>query len=216
MRALAVILALLAFGCASQDRRPAGPSYIKYVSFEMPGNDHVLLHWSDHQMPLAVYLARPDPRDFDDSEALFDVVRDGIVDWENVAGPGIPSFEFVDDPRNADIPIQWESTLAGAWFIAHCSYDIDVMTRRFGVAHIVVTGKIREGVDAELQQVYTTMLHEMGHALGLGGHSPEPTDIMFRSVHAGQQGLSDRDRETLRVLYERPTGRRLVGAREAD
>ncbi len=217
MRAVAFAVALLAcVGCASGDRRPDGPNYLKYVSFEMPGNEDVLLHWSGRDMPLKVYLARPDPKHFEDPEALFDVVRDGILDWENAAGPGIPSFEFVDDQGDADIPIQWEADLAGAWFIARCLYDIDALTRRFGVAHIVVTGKISRGVDAEPHQVYATMLHEMGHALGLGGHSPEPADVLFRSTTNLQLELTERDRETLRLLYERPSGRRLIGAREAD
>jgi predicted Zn-dependent protease len=213
--AFAVVL-LASVGCASGDRRPDGPNYVKYVSFEMPGNEDVLLRWSKRHMPLAVYLARPDPNHFEDPDALFDVVRDGIVDWENAAGPGIPSFEFVDDQGDADIPIQWETDLAGAWFIGHCVYDIDVMTRRFGVAHIVVTGKVREGVDADPDQVYATMLHEVGHALGLGGHSPDPADVMYRHGTSLQSELTERDRETLRLLYERPSGRRLIGARDAD
>lgn len=202
--------------CASRDRTPDGPNYLKYVSFEMPGNEDVLLHWSKRQMPLQVYLARPDPRYFANGDELFDVVRDGILDWTDAAAPGLPSFEFVDDAADADIPIQWEPDLAGAWFIGRTFYDVDVMARRFGVAHIVVTGKIREGVDAPLAQVYATMLHEVGHALGLGGHSPERADVMYRQVTREGSELTERDRETLRLLYARPSGRRLIGARSAD
>lgn len=212
--ALLVVVALL--GCASGDRRPDRPNYLKYVSFQMPGNENVLLHFSKREMPLSVYLARPDPKLFADPDALYELVYDGILDWTDVGGPGIPSFEFVDDPGDADIPIQWEADLAGAWFIGRCVWDVDVLTRRFGVAHIVVTGKVREGVEATPGQVYATMLHEVGHALGLGGHSPDPQDVMYRATSRGQGQLTERDRETLRLLYERPSGRRLTGARNAD
>lgn len=65
-----------------------------------------------------------------------------------------------------------------------------------------------------LHQIYETMLHEMGHALGLGGHSPLETDIMYESISPASPGeLSDRDRATLAALYRRPIGSRVAGAR---
>ena len=58
-------------------------------------------------------------------------------------------------------------------------------------------------------------VHEMGHALGLGGHSPDPSDVMYKSVGAATEP-SARDRETLRLLYARPIGKTVVGPRSAD
>jgi tetratricopeptide (TPR) repeat protein len=43
-------------------------------------------------------------------------------------------------------------------------------------------------------------LHEIGHALGLHGHSPNPKDIMFWLTVGGHE-LSDRDVATMRRLY---------------
>ena len=66
-----------------------------------------------------------------------------------------------------------------------------------------------------MHDIYETVLHEMGHALGLGGHSPDPDDIMYASIrHGGTEGLSERDRNTLTVLYARPVGSRVAGARD--
>jgi len=43
--------------------------------------------------------------------------------------------------------------------------------------------------------------HEMGHAVGIGGHSPQPTDVMHTSPTVGTP--TERDRNTLRNLLGR-------------
>jgi len=51
------------------------------------------------------------------------------------------------------------------------------------------------------------LLHEMGHALGLTGHSPHPRDVMYKYVTQETRArLTPRDRTTLRELYSRPNG----------
>ena len=168
-------------------------------------------------MPLNIHLQTPPEAAFEDPIALLDVVRDGITDWTDVAGPGIPRFEFVDNMGDADIPIVWEAEPSGGWYIAHCVYDIKQMQGRFGVSRILLTGKMRQGVPASLEDVYLTMLHEMGHALGLG-HSPASGDVMYVGGiwYLESPELSARDRETLRLLYARPVGSRVTGARNLD
>ena len=43
--------------------------------------------------------------------------------------------------------------------------------------------------------------HEMGHAVGIGGHSPQATDVMYTRPTASTP--TDRDRATLRNLLGR-------------
>jgi predicted Zn-dependent protease len=48
------------------------------------------------------------------------------------------------------------------------------------------------------EQFVTLFAHEMGHAFGLA-HSPSGLDIMYWKANARK--LSQRDEETIRVLY---------------
>ena len=51
-----------------------------------------------------------------------------------------------------------------------------------------------------------TAVHELGHAFGIWGHSPQPDDVM--AIHQNQNPvlkLSKRDTDTLNWLYQRST-----------
>ena len=50
-----------------------------------------------------------------------------------------------------------------------------------------------------------TARHELGHAIGIWGHSPNATDVMYFSQVANPPAISQRDINTLRRIYEQPT-----------
>jgi predicted Zn-dependent protease len=47
--------------------------------------------------------------------------------------------------------------------------------------------------------------HELGHGLGIWGHSPDPTDVMYFSQVRQPPEISDRDINTLKRIYGQPT-----------
>ena len=54
--------------------------------------------------------------------------------------------------------------------------------------------------------IEATAVHELGHAFGIWGHSPQPDDVM--AVHQNQTpvlNLSERDQVTLNWLYQKAT-----------
>jgi hypothetical protein len=214
----ALALACLGAGLACAASAPAPPKdsddYLRWVAVRLPvGSESILLRWPEERMPLKVYLPRPPEGFFDDADAIHDSVRDGIVDWTDVAAPGVPRFVFVEDKGDADIPIVWTRQADGAWYIAYCAYDASPLARRLSVSHISVTARWEDGRVADVHDVYNAMLHEMGHALGLTGHSPDPDDLMAPQMRQNRSGLTARDRNTLKALYARPIGARILGAK---
>jgi hypothetical protein len=46
------------------------------------------------------------------------------------------------------------------------------------------------------------VMHEMGHALGVRGHSPESTDLMYETIHLPAH-ITHGDANTVALIYER-------------
>ena len=208
-----LVIGLVACASPVPEHGSASDHYLRWVAHRRSGGESLLLRWHDRRMPLRVYLPDPPPDYFEDPTAIVDSVRDGVLDWTDVAAPGVPSFRFVDAHSEADIPIVWAAEPTGDWYVAHCAYDASSIRTAFSVEHILVTARWGDRRLADLDVLYQVMLHEMGHALGMAGHSPDPADIMFGGFNEAQYSLTERDHTTLRLLYARPVGSRVLGAK---
>jgi hypothetical protein len=224
-----VALSILGCGAHIVPQPDTAKDYLAYAAFESPDHLGLLLHWPERKMPLKVYLPPPPQGWFTDSDAVVEATRRAVTDWTDAAGPGVPSFGFVDSAGAADIPILWEAVPPQSEFagVAHCSYRIDFATRHFAVQSVGITAWDRDGTQVSVEGLHRTLLHEMGHALGIANHSPNPEDIMYPWVRDQKPGslaegwvlpsksreLTVRDRETVRKLYARPNGTVLAAAR---
>lgn len=210
---LAVSLLCVAWGgCTGVPNPDTAPeNYFRSIGFNVAHKERVLLRWRLDAMPLQVHLPEPPRNLFEDTEAMHENVRTALLAWSQTAGPGLPSFEFVQSAEDADIPVVWSSRPprdeSHEWFIAKTYYDIIASAKRFGVLRLFITGRWQDGEIATGVEIRARVMHEMGHALGLG-HSPELGDVMY--ARPGAQELSARDRETLRLLYGSPRGRRMT------
>jgi tetratricopeptide (TPR) repeat protein len=123
----------------------------------------------------------------------------------NQALDGKISLTPVDEKSKADIEVTWSNhPHAKGSEGGECIPWVG--NGRLGHASITMY-TVADGWQPTDVDVYAMELHELGHALGLGGHSTGPGDIMYSSFNALTQTapeLSAHDIATIRRLYAVP------------
>lgn len=156
------------------------------------------MRWSF--MPLNVFIS---PMKFYSKQGQDHIYQSMVIkaceEWER-ASLGKVQFKLVDNLLQSNINVEWRRIDRKA--LGHCQFNYDASNRLFGaeVSIGLSDGVICQKYMAE-DEVYHTILHEFGHALGLG-HSPYESDIMYTPHKYGVVTLSPRDKRTLQWLYK--------------
>ena len=175
------------------------------------------LIWS--QFPIKVYLEQPTDRTQNKVPTTASdrrlqqwsvTVRKAIADWNEY----LPLVE-ITEPELADIiiarsPIEREIKLnpaTGLYDIpraiaAQTNYEFYLQSTTNTIAHRMT---IKINPSSTGRSLLATVRHELGHALGIWGHSPEATDALYYSQVAYPAPISARDINTLRKIYQQPT-----------
>lgn len=157
-----------------------------------------LMRWTF--MPLNVFIS---PMKFYTKQGQDHIYQSMVIkaceEWER-ASMGKVQFKLVDNLLSSNINVEWRRIDRKA--LGHCQFSFDATNRLFGaeVSIGLSDGVICQQYMAE-DEVYHTILHEFGHALGLG-HSHYDTDIMYTPHKYGVVSLSPRDKTTLQWLYK--------------
>ncbi len=141
-----------------------------------------------------------------------EMVKNGINDWGWVAGEGIVSFEFVEDPTKADVLYFW-CPVSGAGSVGRTYYPWSRTSNARCIVHIE-TEYLRKWGSRVPTELRKTSAHEFGHVLGLHQHSTNVDDLMsghgktvtYREMksYSSNTAVTKNDYATLRALYELP------------
>ena len=128
--------------------------------------------------------------------------------WVRALGNQI-SYERVSSPEEADIRVFWLDTIdtrgnvsdTGTTYTAGITQsNIDKDILRY--MEVRIATRDVEGEAQSSTMIHAVAVHELGHAMGLSGHTPVEGDIMY----ARNQGVvvpSKRDLNTIILLYSR-------------
>lgn len=164
-----------------------------------------LTRWPAKAMPIHVYIAPfswYEKSKQQDAYAYNQMVLDALRAWSEVSN-GTVRFQTVYTLNESQIDIKWRRVDRKS--LGHCLYSWDKEGQIYSAEiEIGLSDGILHARYNDMDEVRHTILHEVGHALGITGHSPYEGDIMYVPHQYGVTSLSSRDVETLKVLYELP------------
>ncbi|MBW4567627.1 MAG: peptidase [Tolypothrix carrinoi HA7290-LM1] len=159
------------------------------------------LVWS--QLPIRIYVETPKEISSEQAQAWVNTVVQAVQEW-SVYLP----LEVVEKPEVANItivrkapPLQKSpnSNIPRARS-AQTTYELytnnKVLSHRFSI----LLSPTQTG-----NYLTAAARHEFGHALGIWGHSPMPSDALYFSQVRNPPPISARDVNTLKRVYEQPT-----------
>ncbi|AFY43179.1 peptidase [Nostoc sp. PCC 7107] len=179
-----------------KDSQNSGDYFSQVVTTEVG-----YLIWS--QFPVRVYVERPKTISNQQAETWVKSVVQAVQEW-SVYVP----LTLVEKPEIADIKIERKAPplkLSADRKIprarsALTTYQLytknNVLLHRF----TILLSPSQTG-----NYVVAAARHELGHALGIWGHSPSQTDALYFSQVRNPPNISARDVNTLKRVYQQPT-----------
>lgn len=185
------------FGIGGEDdaevcRTAYTPSYVSDLE--------ALRRWD--RLPVRVWIGTNTR--YGNGETLEDRMRDGFSAWA-AATRGRAGWIEVDDPGDADVRARIE-VRNGANLLPDGGRTLAITETQFFVGENrlqgadVVVYAWRGMTARDVSYLSVTSTHEMGHVLGITGHSPDPADVMYRSSNRSGE-LTERDVNTVRSAY---------------
>ena len=209
----AALVAVVAGACDTPVMTESAPAYDPLLP---AGSAKVVYHWeAGHE--ISIYV---DPTAEPAGVDLAAAVRAAIAAWEPVGRLGEVSLRIVDDIHDADVIFHHSGAprlvtgegcvpfdFGSGGFTFFCIDDdlepVPLLLNDGSGGHVQMDVSINSFALDTVSFFPALVIHEMGHVLGIGSHSPTPTDLMY-----GRPRLfapSAADAATLRyVLSRRP------------
>lgn len=213
------------------------PNYLPFMTHRVriPGSDEdalVFCRFEIDAFPLAVRLEGPELDDLQDEfhptppERYRAAVREAFRAWaRELEGPF--DFVFVEEDGASDLVVRirgeeapvpvpevrvlGSAPLGRACRILEARPGADRLAVDFRVPELQIYVADEYGLLTP-EQVLQVARHEIGHALGMRGHSPVPADLMYEMVRdrkllrERESAFSEQDENSFADLYRLPNG----------
>jgi tetratricopeptide (TPR) repeat protein len=159
--------------------------------------------WPPNRLPLKVYVQdgsgvpgfRPQ---------FIQLLQNSFAAWQEASQGGL-AFNFVSTPNQADVVCSFTNDAANFNNRAEAG-ETELFTNSKGLAKGTIkllTVPLVTELPLTDNRFHFFCLHEIGHAIGFGGHTSNPQDVMFYSASVSDlfPHLSPRDANSVRLLY---------------
>jgi hypothetical protein len=193
-----LITGLVSLSCAEIASPSRSEAYEwRLITATGPGTtDTLSFHWPRSRLPVKVYA--------EDSLNLPAHVENGLRIWEAAFLYGEFEADVVADSNLADIVVRVGSpvkvgfsTRFGRVAAPECEggtgFDLPAGSSEIQApVRVFVNPRFNPSTPGVDECLSLTMTHELGHAIGIFAHSPDPMDIMFSDPVVSELSVSDR------------------------
>ena len=183
-----------------------GENYIEQVPI-----DNKIIRWDEKTFPLKVLIS--DKSNIELPPYYRSEILEAFAQWQNSSG--FLEFAEVTNDKDADIIIEIVPLPANVCENEVCRYVVGFTIPKYQGSQlkkmiITLYDKDPYGNYFSDKELYNTILHEIGHALGIMGHSYSSEDLMYMSTENSFyapyknsfQYLSTKDINTIKLLYK--------------
>lgn len=161
------------------------------------------------------------------TDQMWQAAAQGINQWKRFQGEGLFNFEVTDNPEGADVYVFWTHHFVNKLGLGLFANDIRGYTSKHLLPYSAVANALNAGnsdllnrsrrpivmilrttdltgaqsIPMPLNKLVSAAAHEMGHVLGIDGHSANRVDLM--NVNYGAGVISGNDAASIRYLYHR-------------
>ncbi|MDE6138789.1 MAG: matrixin family metalloprotease [Candidatus Gastranaerophilales bacterium] len=127
------------------------------------------------------------------------MMKHAFAEWSRLTNNKI-IFRYVDSPKTAQVVVEFVNIVPNAEREIGLTKSSFTSSGGMLRATIYIAEKTSTGYQLGKDAVYTVMLHEIGHAIGISEHSDNPLSIMYATEDDRQEILKS-DLRTLANIY---------------
>lgn len=156
-----------------------------------------VVRWNPSSFPLAVYIENsPNLPPY-----YYQQIRKAFERWQAVSNNFI-TFKYTMEKDKADIRCYFPSRIERKCGVSNVAawHSFKFENNLIKFSDIKFAKVTCQKTLYSPETIYATALHEIGHSLGISGHSTNPSDLMY-PVSSKKSDISENDMRTLRLLY---------------